>query len=663
MLTYGGKYSRSGKSHGGKSSESKPPSRAVLGIDFGSTAVRACFVPHDKSKVFQVIENPDSSISNIFNHGDFPTACCPFSDNPLESIGEQAVSNPYNVSAKYLMYLLADASDDVMERYPLSGELRNRRGDKAFLATCRKVLVCLMQQVKARVDEVAQSRRITYEEIVLTLPIQWEKVFQDQYVSIIKEAFEWQDMDRVHVITEAVALAHYMMEYEDHHLEDWDFVMFVDAGGHSMSYSIYKVDWFEHQISFIEVDSDGTAGGSEMWSHEISKVIAAKLEDREPDFSKELKKTIVGSLTKQFGSKKGTVMADTSHTNLYYTHELDFRRPEQQFTTIKLTPDEIVECFKEGLKLPMAMAKNQLNRIANLGDEIMVGVVVAGGSLRTKEAKEIFFADCPLPMDRIKFVEDMNVRYVSVTNCHGAAVAITKKRTVMEFLRSGAAIAIQKLTLKNNNKLWDDLARMVLNKDQPIDQVEEVHGENELRIIVDPFYEQRMAARAMADNEDSEDRKEAMDIDDDDDGEDGIPVLAADEPKPKPRQSKSNTPKQQPPPPQEVRPPTLHFEDCYDLFHLGRRKGGRLTYMVSLKELPAPQQGTSASGNNSTVVLDVTVLRRHQAMSRGRTEAEHWELPIYFDPGHNCVHVDIDAMPDSERVFAEQGELRGGLRA
>ncbi|KAK0722696.1 hypothetical protein B0T26DRAFT_750064 [Lasiosphaeria miniovina] len=327
-------------------------------------------------------------------------------------------------------------------------------------------------------------------------------------------------------------------------------------------------------------------------------------------------------------------------------HEDGFRGPEQQFTIINLTSHEIVDCFKKGHKLPMAIAKNQVDRIAKIGENFTIGVIVAGGSLRTKEAKELFFADCPLPGHCIKFVEAMSVQYVSVTNCHGAAVAITKNRTVMEFLRSGAAIAIQKLTLKNNNHLWDDLALMVLDKDQPISQEEEVHGENELRIIVDPFYEQRMAARAMDDDEDSEDSEHAMDIYDY--GKDCTSVLTTDELKP---------------PPQEVPPRTLHFEDCYNLFYLDQRKGGKLSYKVSLEELPAtPRQGTSASGNNSTVFLDVTVSRRHPAMLPERKDDRQWKLPIYFDPGHNYVHVDIDAMSDSERVFAEQDELRRGLR-
>ncbi|KAK0727510.1 hypothetical protein B0T26DRAFT_138505 [Lasiosphaeria miniovina] len=46
----------------------------------------------------------------------------------------------------------------------------------------------------------------------------------------------------------------------------------------------------------------------------------------------------------------------------------------------------------------------------------------------------------------------MSVHYVSVTNCNGVALAITKKRTVIELLKSGAAIAIQKWSLLKNNK-------------------------------------------------------------------------------------------------------------------------------------------------------------------------------------------------------------------
>jgi len=206
---------------------------SILGIDFGSTALRGGLLERD-THGFQPVENTETSQTGSYGKGDFPTACCPFKENPLDYLGKRAQSEPNNVQAKYLVYLLVGAEDNILSEYPLSAELRRMRGNKEFLAKCRAILVELLRRLKARIDEVCRKRYLTYSEVALTVPEQWAKPFQLLYISIFKEAFGWDDEETIHILAEADALAQYVMRTDADSLDDWNHVMFYDFGGHSM---------------------------------------------------------------------------------------------------------------------------------------------------------------------------------------------------------------------------------------------------------------------------------------------------------------------------------------------------------------------------------------------------------------------------------------------
>ncbi|KAK3692162.1 hypothetical protein B0T22DRAFT_475125 [Podospora appendiculata] len=555
--------------------DQKTKDAAVLGIDLGSTAVRAALVDF-VTQTLQPIQNLEVAQDSLFSKGDFPAACCPFSKNPLETVGEKALELPRNVSAKYLMYLLANADDSVLSKYPLSQELRERRGDPDFLATCRAILVQLLKDIRKRIDQICEKKLLAYTEIVLTIPIQWEKPFQTVYVSVVAEAFGWEDkLDSISVALEADALAHYVINEEQRELEDWQYVLFLDFGGHSMSFSQFKLDQLGENTTFIEMSSGGCAGGSEMWSHHVSEVIKKKLEKLGINDVDERRRW---SLTKQFSNKKSTIMGDV-RAKKFRSLPLYYGEPDGIATVVVLSPQEVRECFDQGMSGPINLAREKLKELSKL-DEASIGVVVSGGSLKTSEAREDVFQDGFVDMKRVKFTSEMDFHYLSLVNCHGAALARTNKTTVQDFFKDGAALGIQVLHNALTNDMWSNDVLLLLDSTGGYrHQVfTKKNNDMQLKVICDPHYGHR--AR---------------------------PDAAAAAPAPAPGING-----------QSAR--TLDINHCYDLFHLA-------------------------------------LSRRWSA--RCRSVAKNCHLPLYFDPAHNSLHVDVDMMGPG--VYDEQQQLiRGG---
>lgn len=77
---------------------------------------------------------------------------------------------------------------------------------------------------------------------------------------------------------------------------------------------------------------------------------------------------------------------------------------------------------------------------------------------------------------------------------------------------------------------------------------------------------------------------------------------------------------------------TLAIEHCYNLFMLGVWEPG--TYEFKLTYVEA-EEGLQS------------ILRIEE------TGKEPKDLPLYFDGGHNCIHVDIDAMPGGQMIEEE----------
>lgn len=155
----------------------------------------------------------------------------------------------------------------------------------------------------------------------------------------------------------------------------------------------------------------GGPGGCEMWAHHISELLAVKLTgpvavQGKHQMVDDSHGIIRFALTKQFRSKikDDDPLATRVSVPLYYD-----RRGE--IIAITISADEIRTCFDKGMKEPMEMVVNKLKVLdRQYGNSI--GVVIAGGSLRTKGAKDELLRRFPTSMqDRVKFADDLEMKW------------------------------------------------------------------------------------------------------------------------------------------------------------------------------------------------------------------------------------------------------------
>ncbi|CCC05865.1 unnamed protein product [Sordaria macrospora k-hell] len=595
--------------------------KCILAIDLGSTALRAAFVECEAPYTYHPIQNRDVDAVRQFGapvtcRGDFPVSCCPLRENPFDKIGADAVTDPGQISAKYLMYILAKVDDSVMADYPLPADILAMKDDDLLLSDCRTILAKLFSGLKDHVDDFTGRKRLCFDEIVLTIPSQWNATFENVYTSIIEDVFSYENEDgekmkkEVHYCGEADALARYVILNEENELEDWEVVLFLDFGGHSMSYSLMELKRTKNtggsgnsNMTFFELGSGGCAGGSEMWSHQVRQLISEKLEDNgvsDPHGE------ITFQLLQNFNTKKGQHLIPNMEDGV-----IGLASEDEQgaiATTVNLPRREVKRCFDAALKKPFAMAKRQLKKLKGFSRDYEIGVVVAGGTLMSTTARRAVFADSAIPEERIKYTADIDVIWLSSCNCHGAALAHAKKMTVAQFFANGAVIALQRKVGRGRDYAWEHFAYLLVGNDKKyVASVYNAFKGTQMRLVCNPTYFEEDAA--------------------DKNKQDNVPEDIS--------ESDPNT---------NVKIP---MGDFYDLHYLGSQRAGRLIIEASL---------TSPSGTASperTLHVSISHKSRRDAP---KVKVDELNLPLCLDPGHNAVHVDIDTL--GSEVRDEQAELR-----
>ncbi|KAK3401243.1 hypothetical protein B0T20DRAFT_505497 [Sordaria brevicollis] len=594
--------------------KTKATKKSILGIDLGSTALRAalveCEAPHHRHPV----QNSDvDSIREVGGPmsamGDFPVACCPLHEtDPFAKIGAEALSEPGHISAKYLMYFLAKIKPEDMADYPLPQDLMTYHNDETFLEDCKEILARLLQGLKERVDAVAQRRGLFFEEIVLTIPAQWDTPFENAYEKIVEDVFAYTNeknekiKPKINFCGEADALARYVIIHEVQELQDWDVVLFLDFGGHSMSFYLTELkrtgttdEAGKPNMTFFELDAGGCAGGAEMWSHRVGQLISAKLsETDEEDVIEEKKNKLLANFNKdKFGVIKRIQEGQTGVENIHYSDE------QGGFTHIQLQREDIKKCFDAALAKPVTMAREQLKKLNGYRHYKKIGVIVAGGTLVSRRARKLVFDGTDIKPEEIKYTFDVDVTWLSSCNCIGAASAYAQRMKVAQFFEHGAIIALQQEKKgPGDDSHWDGFAYVLVGHTKKyVATVYNRTPDAKFKLVCNPNYAQNEQdngneARTAAGNNNSD-----------------TPITNAQTP----------------------------IEECYDLWHLGPQPGGKLWIEASL---------TSTSGSaSSEMTIHVSISRRNG--ERTRTIKDIY-LPLFLDPGHNAVHIDPEAISKEE---------------
>jgi hypothetical protein len=213
--------------------------RCSIGIDVGSHRTRICLWVNGSEIV---VENKyHYSLDNSFYPGDFPSTLYVFDNFEDPSVGDlYSVEREYperlSISAKYVFYALADASDTLLEQYPLVHHLIARKEDPKFKAHLRNAMVALLSALRDRALPICRSRKWSIANIGLTIPVQWTLEFEDVYRGLVSEVFD-VNPDIIYFFTETEALARYLFKHQAAEMdpdEKHNAIMFIDFGGHNM---------------------------------------------------------------------------------------------------------------------------------------------------------------------------------------------------------------------------------------------------------------------------------------------------------------------------------------------------------------------------------------------------------------------------------------------
>ncbi|KAK0711403.1 hypothetical protein B0H67DRAFT_287830 [Lasiosphaeris hirsuta] len=208
-------------------------------------------------------------------------------------------------------------------------------------------------------------------------------------------------------------------------------------------------------------------------------------------------------------------------------------------------------------------------------------------------------------------------------NARGAANSLTNKTTILEFIENGAAIGVQKRTSSLLNADWENAACIALHKAGPDGHELKSHelkfysrqyGDLELKIVVDHAYLRRSQ------------REQPL--------TGSVGHL----------NGPDTTPRSM-----------LKIGQCYDLYHLVPFKAGTITLDISLRSNYTSLDDLASSGaEGDQPYLCVIASQLHGCMKLPKVL--EIDLPLYFDPGQNCIHVDLEAM--HEGAWEQQQQRR-----
>ncbi|KAK7972624.1 hypothetical protein PG988_006758 [Apiospora saccharicola] len=562
----------------------------TLGIDLGSTSSRAVLGPH-------YVEETNRAVHSLrFANGDFSSAIYPFEPNGPVYLYEESDPMRKPVSAKYAFYALVDASDELLEQYPLVEDLIAGRDNKTFQHRLRRGLEALFIRIARLTRAICDENDYEIDVIGLSIPSQWTMDFEELYRSIIVTAFGPRYRDRVVFVYETEALGHYLCtDYIKRLLQHaakggqmqktvcHDVLLFIDFGGHNANTCTFNVVYDEkNKPSFYLISTaKGAGGGSEQWEYSIVQTAVQMLEE---DRGRRLTSSVKTKIFDDFNKNKRNL--GPACTRKWYIFEgLDENRDA---ITVPFSPETIERHFNAAMKGPLDLARERIEELRGVKD-ITPRVVVSGGTSRHEGLKEKLRQMCrendiapPL------FTDEWNMNYDSMKIARGTAYAAGNRITVEQFFERGAAIGVQRQqhgTRSDGNEkcYWDNEAVFTLSKERRVVWKDFATGRDHLQLVCHPFYERQ-------------------------------------------------TP-----------PKKLEYFRCYDLLPLGVPKRGNWHIALSLE----------GSGDDMRLVLE-----RHHIYPRRRGPTpppiyfDTHSFPLYYNRGENCIHIGVEGQDNDEMMEA-----------
>ncbi|KAF6838395.1 hypothetical protein CPLU01_02507 [Colletotrichum plurivorum] len=482
-----------------KRKRDSPLTHAYLGIDNGSSALRATLIVKGGIKD-EFIDVHDPDFIPLERNGprfDFPSAINP----NLNLVGHDAIRSGKWVNVKFLFYELVRmmniSNPEVSESVKNKIDKTFRDDDCVATGTDRDSLIAgtvlglivqYFQNVeRATASTCAKSHKfgLYYDSIVVTIPSSWNEPFQDVYTSILMKAFPHIKSSGIVFVHESEAIGHYLMSEHvvtglrqiEETAEAPYAVMVVDFGGHTVNGTTIFLNWGGDQSkdpAFYTRPAWGAPGGAEIYAQVIEEAILSDPEIvSHPNRDEHVRQLMASFKQKQRGLRGEPFVLNSDFGNWYVSDA-----------------SVAASLHDRAFRAPLDLVRKKIRNAAKKSSFVTV-VILTGGSYLNDAARED-------TIEEVKRHENQNWRHVALHEevhdtvipmlvARGAALALANVITVSEFLEAGAAFALRSTSVKD----FAHFPHILLRGDASTKVTVKVETDAELYISCDPLHDPR----------------------------------------------------------------------------------------------------------------------------------------------------------------------------
>ncbi|KAI1325508.1 hypothetical protein F5Y16DRAFT_422803 [Xylariaceae sp. FL0255] len=585
-----------------QTARTRPLDAAYLGIDWGTTSLRArLFIPSNN----RTVEVGSATFNQRFGDGEYSSAIYP--TEPREPIynGNVIIPERYQLSAKVSVPpLIGTSSDSEIHQYGY--ELVQRHFDKLKDADTRKRALTgiegLFREVYRDVQNRCRENDLFIAAIVLAIPAHWTLEYEELYKGVIEATFTEYDGD-IFFVTEAEAIARYLYQNERQILApsqddgDGTVVLIMDFGGHNMNGCLINIAASDDRDGdpgfFLLAKAEDAGGGSEQWERYIAEeciqlMIREGLIPNDDSTSPQQNQMLLDDFNKFKKENCGKTNAD---------FKFHYLAPDGRTEPLSLSFSKVAEAHNQAFDFALHKADVMMEEATDISNGT-ARVIVTGGSVRcefTRGNVEQLSQKHNISKDKLCFPHQKGVHKPTMMIACGAAFAAAYQVSVSQFIDRGAAFGMQIKPVQigssragSQTALWRSRTEKTLfsgGETRNSDHRFSSNGRSEYKIICHPFF-----------------KGDASDF--------------------------------------------LPHRRCYDFLELGALRKGYWTFDFDIHRTDGGMtlrlKGRRISHKGGYIDIDKT-----------------WEYPLYMSIGENAVHLG-NANSTSEEIF---GQLWKDIRA
>ncbi|KXH27036.1 hypothetical protein CSIM01_12611 [Colletotrichum simmondsii] len=436
---------------------------AILGWDWGSTAIRVSLLVFQGSeRIIQEVFNTESHPGHDerYQKGAFNSAL--YLDGKGDVYpGERMDDNRISTPSKELFSMNSTANNSFKAINKNLNGVKSSGSREFIFKGMEAIARGVLQQVQSHCNGGYLYGRmlsgVKIRRVGLSYPAFWRQEERTFYERIIRGVMpEFADVftndTDVDFHVENLASAHNLFWNQRLHnkiLQISDkptLLVFLDFGGYTLNGCMFTVIQGTKEVfSYYRVgDTFCTSGGTQLWERAFADFAARYFETQQGIYLPPRERTqLLQSFHLQIKKFNSNKINDMS---LHVTDPENATRSR----TVYLTETQAGQCFWDGMKRPIDLAKQKIAEAATLSDRVRV--VVSGGSGKSSivqahvhDACRKAKIDAPYPFyEKAGDKDSWNIS-------KGAAIATATTMTGLEFIERGAAFGIQVGYIRNSD--------------------------------------------------------------------------------------------------------------------------------------------------------------------------------------------------------------------